>query len=261
MFYKSHIDTFLTSNTFIRILLFFVVLLLLSLTIPNYPNQKAYADGLTQENLPPASVGNRQASLFLKVSPPILISSGTNQQDTFMQFRLFDANNNQTIPHVTYDISVSRGTSGSSSSSSSADKPLLRDFFHAHNGLLTLRIQPAQGQITVYGEQDPILNAWVADPGGTINIRGPLLLQGGLYHLHVEIFTIDNDRSLFIPQNAPKFDSYLSVGDVYHNKWNYQNQIYNTTLISYYDKINNLNFNPARKSFSWTMPFNWNLTR
>ena len=99
MFYKSHIDTFLTSNTFIRILLFFVVLLLLSLTIPNYPNQKAYADGLTQENLPPASVGNRQASLFLKVSPPILISSGTNQQDTFMQFRLFDANNNnnQTI--------------------------------------------------------------------------------------------------------------------------------------------------------------------
>ena len=52
------------------------------------------------------------------------------------------------------------------------DKPLLSDFFHAHNGLLTLRIQPAQGPITIYGEQDPILNAWVADPGGTINIQG-----------------------------------------------------------------------------------------
>ena len=34
--------------------------------------QKAYADGLTQENLPPASVGNRKASLFVKVNPPIL---------------------------------------------------------------------------------------------------------------------------------------------------------------------------------------------
>jgi hypothetical protein len=177
-----------------------------------------------------------------------------------MQFRLFDANNNQTIQHVTYDISVFRGASGSSTSST--DKPLLRDFFHAHNGLLTLRIQPTQGPLTIYGEQDPILNAWVADPGGTINIRGPLLLQGGLYHFHVEIFTIDNDRSLFMPEQAPKFDSYLSVGDVYNNKWEYQNHNYNTTLISYYDKINGgLNFNPANKIFSWSMPFNWNLTR
>jgi hypothetical protein len=24
-------------------------------------------------------------------------------------------------------------------------------------------------------------------------------LQGGLYHFHVEIFTIDNDRTLFVP--------------------------------------------------------------
>ena len=240
------------------------LLLLLSITcisgiLPNYNlYQKAYADGLTQENLPPATVGNRQASLFVKVSPPILIS--TSKQDTFMQFRLFDANNNQTIQHVTYDISVFRGASGSSTSST--DKPLLRDFFHAHNGLLTLRIQPTQGPLTIYGEQDPILNAWVADPGGTINIRGPLLLQGGLYHFHVEIFTIDNDRSLFMPEQAPKFDSYLSVGDVYNNKWEYQNHNYNTTLISYYDKINGgLNFNPANKIFSWSMPFNWNLTR
>jgi hypothetical protein len=223
-----------------------------------YFYQKAYADGLTQENLPPATVGNRQASLFVKVSPPILVS--TSKQDTFMQFRLFDAVNNQTIQHVTYDISVFRGAAGSSSSTT--DKPLLRDFFHAHNGLLTLRIQPTQGPITIYGEQDPILNAWVADPGGTINIRGPLLLQGGLYHFHVEIFTIDNDRSLFMPEQAPKFDSYLSVGDVYNNKWVYQNHNYNTTLISYYDKITgNLNFDPTNKIFSWSMPFNWNLTR
>jgi hypothetical protein len=103
----------------------------------------------------------------------------------------------------------------------------------------------------------------VADPGGTVNIKGPVLLEGGLYHFHVEIFGIDNDRNIFIPDNAPKFDSYLSVGDVYHNIWNYQNHNYNTTLISYYDKINNnnVNFDPAKKLFSWSMPFNWNLTR
>jgi hypothetical protein len=185
-----------------------------------------------------------------------------------MQFRLFDANNNQTIQHVTYEITVNKGTllsfsssSSSSSSSLSGQKPLLRDFFHAHNGLLTLKVQPSNGTLTIYGEQDPFQNAWMADPGGTINVKGPLLLEGGLYHFHIEIFSIDNDRNIFLPQNAPKFDSYLSVGDVYRNKWNYQNQIYNTTLISYYDKVNSLNFDPAKKSFSWTMPFNWNLSR
>jgi hypothetical protein len=220
--------------------------------------QKAYADGLSQENLPPASVGNRQASLFVKVSPPVLVSTSTTKQDTFMQLRLFDANNNQTIQHVTYEITVTKGIG---TTRSSDVKPILRDFFHAHNGLLTMKIQPASGPLTIYGEQDPFQNAWVADPGGTINIKGPLLTEGGLYHIHVEIFSIDNDRNIFLPENAPKFDSYLSVGDVYTNRWNYQNHNYNTTLISYYDKINGLSFNPTNKAFSWSMPFNWNLTR
>ncbi|HET7389309.1 MAG TPA: hypothetical protein VFJ51_00700 [Nitrososphaeraceae archaeon] len=245
-------------HTFVYCFIFFVIFVLfLPPSIQYYFYQKAYADGLTQENLPPASVGNRQASLFVKVNPPILTTD--NRQNAYMQFRLFDANNNQTIQHVTYEITVSRGTS----SSSSNEKPLMRDFFHAHNGLLTLKIQPTPGAVTVYGEQDPFQNAWVADPGGTINVKGPVLLEGGLYHFHVEIFAIDNDRNIFIPENAPKFDSYLSVGDIYRNNWNYQNHNYNTTLVSYYDKIinNKINFDPIKKSFSWSMPFNWNLTR
>ena len=217
-------------------------------------NQRANADGLSQENLPPATIGNRHASLYLKVNPPVLTTAAA--QNAYMQFRLFDANNNQTIQHVTYQITVTRGTS-----SSTREKPLLLDFFHAHNGLLTLKVEPTNGPLTIFGEQDPFLQAWVADPGGNILVKGPLLLQGGLYHFHIEIFSIDNDRNIFIPAQAPKFDAYLSVGDVYHNNWNYLGQIYNTTLISYYDKINNLNLQPTIKSFTWSMPFNWNLSR
>jgi hypothetical protein len=258
MFCFKHQNISLTLVSFGVVTLLLLLITFMSGILPRYTlYQKAYADGLTQENLPPATVGNRQASLFVKVNPPILTTD--NRQNAYMQFRLFDANNNQTIQHVTYEITVSRGTS----SSSSNEKPLMRDFFHAHNGLLTLKIQPTPGAVTIYGEQDPFQNAWVADPGGTINVKGPVLLEGGLYHFHVEIFGIDNDRNIFIPENAPKFDSYLSVGDVYHNNWNYQNHNYNTTLVSYYDKIinNKINFDPIKKSFSWSMPFNWNLTR
>ena len=145
----------------------------------------------------PLTVGNRQLEWLIKAQ---------TGQNSYMQFRLFNAANNQTIQHVTYLITVTRGAS-----TSKFQKPLLLDFFHAHNGLLTLHVEPNPGLITIYGEQDPFLNAWVADPGGDILIRGPLLLQGGLYHFHVEIFTVDNDRSLFIPQQAPKFNSTIFV--------------------------------------------------
>src|SRR6187200_2434234 len=103
---------------------FLIFMMIFIPSILQYFNQKAYADGLTQENLPPASVGNRQASLFVKVNPPFLTTD--NRQDAYMQFRLFDSNNNQTIQHVTYEITVTRGTTTSSVN----QKPLLRDFFH-----------------------------------------------------------------------------------------------------------------------------------
>lgn len=233
-----------------------VVLLsaILVASFSEYVNQKAYADGLSVENLPPASVGNRQLSLYLKVNPPILTT--TNGKSAYMQFRLFDAVTNQTIQHVTYLITVTRGTG-----SSTTQRPLLVDFFHAHNGLLTLHVVPQSGTLTVFGEQDPFLQSWVADPGGNILIRGPLLLQGGLYHFHVEIFTIDNDRTLFVPQQAPKFDAYLSVGSVYEMNELYQNHKYNTTLISYYNQLNNLKYDPSRPMFTWSMPFDYNITR
>jgi hypothetical protein len=217
-------------------------------------NQKTYADGLTSENLPPISIGNRQISLYLKVNPPILTPSSAH--NTYMQFRLFDASNNQTIKHVTYKISVTSATT-----SSSTEKPLLFNSFHSHIGLLTLHIEPTNRPITILAEYDPILKSWLADSGGNILIRGPILLHGGLFHFHVEILTMDNDTPLSTTQQSPRFDASLSLGDVYQNNWNYQNQKYNTTVISYYDKLNSVDFQPTTKSFTWLMPFDYNVSR
>ena len=230
-------------------LLFFVAI---SLALQYYLSQKAFADGLTQENLPPASIGNRNAALFIKVNPPILTSA--SKQDAFMQFRLFDANNNNTIPWTTYHITVTKGIGQDGAS-------LLDDFFQAQNGLLTLKIVPSNQALQIQGNQEPFLNAWVADPGGNIEVIGPIFLTGGLYHFRIEIFTVDNPRNIFIPSQAPKFDSWLSVGDVSDHNLQYNGQTYNITLISYYDTISNFNFDPSAKRISWTMPFDWNTTR
>jgi len=217
--------------------------------------QQAYGDGLTQENLPPASLGNREGSLFVKISPPIYTT--TTGGDAYMQFRLFDAKTNETVQHVTYDISVSKGANPVE-----GEKPLVRDFFHAHNGLLTLKVEPANGSLTIFGDRDPFQAAYVADPGGTINIKGPVLQEGGLYRFDIQIFGVDNDRNIFVPDKAPKFETFLSVGDVFNfENLKYEGKPFNTTLISYYDKIDDFNFNSTTGQFSWSMPFYYDVQR
>jgi hypothetical protein len=261
---RINIKEFLASFSllFTLLLLFIISPVFSSNPYQSYFNQKAYGDGLTQENLPPASVGDRQASLFVKINPAILTTE--NKGNAFIQFRLFDAKDNRTFEHVTYEITLRKGAGVTTTTTTPASdqKPLLRDFFHAHNGLLTLKIRPSNGTLIINADQEPFQNAWVADPGGSISIKGPILLEGGLYNFEVSVFGIDNDRNLFIPENAPKFNSSLSVGDIYHyNVTDKNNKKYNLSLISYYDKIRGLNFVPANNTLSWAMPFNWNLDR
>lgn len=216
--------------------------------------QDVFGDGLTAENLPPATVGDREASLFVKISPPILTTE--SKENAFLQFRLYDQRDNQTIKFVTYEIAIRKANAPQDS------RPLLRDFFHAPNGLLTIKIDPTEsGPVQIFGDRDPFQNALIADPGGTVNVRGPILTDGGLYHIEVRIFGIDNVRNIFLPENAPKYDSYLSIGDISYHNLTYNGRDYNSTLISYYDEIQSFDYEPQIQQISWSMPFDWNLTR
>jgi hypothetical protein len=235
-------------------LLSFVFSLVFLAMVGSPLRQEVFGDGLTAESLPPATVGDREASLFVKISPPILTTE--SKENAFLQFRLFDERDNQTIKFVTYEIAIRKANAPQDS------RPLLRDFFHAPNGLLTIKIDPTEsGPVQIFGDRDPFQNALIADPGGTVNVRGPILTDGGLYHIEVRIFGIDNVRNIFLPENAPKYDSYLSIGDIsYHNLTN-NGRNYNSTLISYYDEIQSFDYEPQIQQISWSMPFDWNLTR
>jgi hypothetical protein len=93
-------------------------------------------------------------------------------------------------------------------------------------------------------------------------LRGPVLKEGGLYKLDVQIFGVDNDRNIFVPDNAPKFETFLSVGDVFNfRNLTFEGKPFNTTLISYYDKINDFKFNSSADKFSWSMPFYYDVQR
>jgi hypothetical protein len=229
----------------------FASVLIFSILAIVLPSQKAFADGITQETFS-ASLRGRQAELLVKVNPPILTDA--SKEDAYMLLRLYDANNNQTIKATTFDITVEKGVGENA-------ERLLRDTFHSENGLLRLKIQPAEGNTQIFGTQEQFLNAWVADPGGTVNIRGPIFLEGGIYHLNIQVLGIDTIRELFPPYELPKFDSWLSVGDVFSQGVEYQGQPYDITIISYYDQVQDFNFDAQKQQLSWSMPFDWNVTR
>ncbi|HEV2192710.1 MAG TPA: peptidase [Nitrosopumilaceae archaeon] len=225
------------------------VLSIFSVLLLIIPHQ-VYGDGFTMENLPPATVGNKKIQVFIQLTPPI-ITSNTNQDKTLF-LRIFDANTNETVQKYSLWIEITKG-----------NQLLMRDLFSTNSGTITLKITPTDtiGHWTVQADQDPQLNSWMSQGGGPINVLAPILKEGGLYHIHLELQTINFLNNLFTPDTAPKFDSYLSVGDISNHTIISNNINYNTQIISYYDKINNYNFDQSKMQVSWSMPFDWNTTR
>lgn len=216
-----------------------------NILIPNL--QEAASDGLFEETLPPASVGDRVASLYTKISPAVLTSDTV--QNAFFQLRLFDSNTMYNITNVNYFLTINK-----------EDKVLLRELFYSKEGPLTLKFRPDNGPIRIHGSIEPFLGGRTSETGD-ITVSGPVLTEGGLYHFVVEIFGIDNVRNIFVPENAPRFDSYLSIGDVYTTNLTYGDKNFNATLISYYDKVQNFTFERDDLKAEWKMPFNWNVSR
>ena len=213
---------------------------------------QVYGDGFAMENLPPATVGNKKVSLFIQLTPTI-ITSDTSIPRTLV-LRLFDANTNQTIPHNSFIITVTKASN---------EQLLMRDTFHTHSGVLTLQISPTNtlGSWNIQGDNDLVLG-WMTQGDAPIPISAPILAEGGLYHIHIDLISFINDKNTFAVQNIPQFDSYLSVGDISNHTITYNSNSYNSEIISYYDKINNdFNFDSSKLKISYSMPFDWNTTR
>jgi hypothetical protein len=209
---------------------------------------QAHADGLWEEKIN-ANVGNRVMSMFIKINPPVLTSE--NLQDRYMQLRFFDANTNNPIKNVSFFLNATKG-----------NQPLMYDLFYTKSGNLTIKFQPGGtvGKWTVYGDHEPLLGGWTSI-GDEVNVQAPILSEGGLYHFNMALLAFDFSNAMVNSTTKINFTSYLSVGDIYNQTINYNSNSYNTILISYYDKINNFNFDPSKLQASWSMPFDWNPAR
>jgi len=200
-----------------------------------------------------ASFGNRKADLLIKMTPPVVTTETvqTQNQKPVIQFKLFDSNTQEGINHVTYFITIEKN-----------GKKILSDWFHDHKGDLKIEMQPRNTPvISVYGEQDPLLQAYTGTADSPVVAQGPIFLEGGLYHFIVRILTVDFDRSILPDDKQPVFDGWLSIGNTEEKQIIIDGKQLPIQIISYYDKLNAFKFDESKRQMQFTMPFDWNTTR
>src|SRR5918996_1643976 len=215
--------------------------------------QNVNADGLFQEQLS-ASFGERTADLIIKMMPPVVTTEALQNQSQkpIIQFKLYDPTTKEGFKHVTYYITIEKD-----------GKKLLSDWFHDHKGDLKIEMKPSNTEnIAVYGEPDPILQAFSGTERSPVIATGPIFSEGGLYHFIVRVTTIDYDRSFIPDEKQPVYDGWLSDGSTENQQISSSNgeQIQIQT-ISYYDDLKDFRFDPTKKQMQFTMPFDWNTTR
>ena len=211
----------------------------------------ALGDGLTQEQLT-ASLGNRKADLLIKMIPPVVTTETLqNGQKPVVEFRLFDSNTNKSFSHVTYYIIIEKD-----------GKRLLADLFHDHNGDLRIQINPSNlSQVSISGQQDPLLGAYIGTSDSPVIASGPIFINGGLYHFIVRIATVDSDSTLLPDNQEPIYDSWLSIGNTVNQQIDLNGKQIPIKVISYYDKLNSFRFDDRNMQMQFNMPFNWNVSR
>ena len=227
-------------------------LLIVSLLIYPSVSNRAYGDGLFMEQLS-ASFGDRNADLLIKMNPPVVTTQLIKEQSQkpTIQFKLFDSKSNQTFKEVTYFITIEKN-----------DKRLLSDWFFNDKGNLTLQMQPRnQNQITVFGELDPILNAYSSRGQSPVVASGPIFLEGGLYHFIVRIVTVDFSRTILPDDQQPVFDGWLSVGASKDANLDVNSTKVPINVISYYDELNNVTYDKNTHSINLSMPFTYDMAR
>lgn len=134
---------------------------------------------------PAASIGDRKISLNFETQPnPITVG-----QDVEMKIAFVDEKPKKNVNHVTFRMDISKD-----------GKHFLSEFFHSHEGNVNLLFRntgkATSSPYSVGATLDVLTNAWIADPGSPIIVRGgEIFSQRGTYKAIVEVTTMDNDKT------------------------------------------------------------------
>ena len=224
-----------------------VILVTSSIYLHNSISLDANGNGLTQANMVRSEDKNNQAALFVGISP-LLLKNGTI--DNFMiKFELYNIENKSRYANATYQIAIVKNDY----SSHSKDRSVFNGTFLTRNGFLTLNINTSDknNQSGISGKQTGII--FYTDTYDNVNLTIPYHLQSGQYHVR-SLVTLPNHQQL-------SFDTICNVGEIKSKVFTFNRNMSNVTVISYHDRINDFSFDRNNRTFTWQVPFEYNLSR
>ena len=201
-----------------------------------------FGHGLGGEVLPPVTIGDKDATLSIGISPSVY---DENNSETNISLKLYHSDSFAIIEHVTYEFELKKN-----------GKQIFKDIFHDELGYLNIKVlNDNSDEITIQGYKEPLSGGWMNKDFEPIIVRGPVFTSGGLYDYTVRILTIDSDSNVLTDEI--KLEGAISIAENNSFKVNdFLNEKQTIQLISYFDQINNFTFESNTIKFS--MPFDWN---
>ena len=202
----------------------------------------AFGHGLGGEMHPPVTIGDRDATLSIDVSPS---TYDPDDPENFVTLKLVDSNTEGIIEHVTFILELKKD----------GDR-IFRYMFHDELGNLTFRVISDDSEnVDIQGVREPLLGGWMKENDQTLILTGPIFSSGGLYEYKVEVLTVDSDDKIL--DERVVLEGAISLADVKSfEATDSKNQSHDIQIISYFDSLNDFVFDSDQMSFS--MPFDWN---
>ena len=222
----------------------------------------AFGHGLGGDQAPAISFEGMEVTVRTDLTPSDITIGDID--DVNMKIRFFDTLTDTTLEKVTYRIEVWR----------SGDL-LARNLFYDLDGRLDVEIRPNENcnkpelwQCTVYGGSEhvsaPEALYVYGEPCNDNNletcarptITGPIFEKGGLYNIRVDIEGATSPKTQLA--NLLSYDTFVSVAQEQDFLIQTANAEVPVIVKTYYDHVENFEFNPSDNSISFDMAFDWN---
>ena len=222
----------------------------------------ASAHGLGGDQAEPLSFGDMEVTVRTDLTPSDITIGDID--DINMKVRFFDTLTDTTLEKVTYRIEVWR-----------AGDLLARNLFYDLDGRLDVEIRPETGcseadlwKCTIYGGSEHVTapgalfvqgaacNDENLDTCARPTITGPIFDKGGLYNIRIDIEGATSPKTVLA--NLLSYDTFVSIAQE-------QDFVIQTAsaeeipiiVKTYYDEVENFEFDTSDNSISFDMPFDW----
>jgi hypothetical protein len=222
----------------------------------------AFAHGLGGDQAEPISFGDMEVTVRTQLSPSDITVGDIDSAN--MQVRFFDTLTDKNLEKVTYRVEVWQ-----------SDELLARNLFYDMDGRLDVKIKPQTGctetnlhQCSSYGGSEHVSapgalfvqGAACTDDNLDIcarpTITGPIFVKGGLYKIRVDIEAATSPRTVLA--NLLSYETFVSVAQEQDFIIKTANAEEIPVIIkTYYDDVDNFEFDTSDNSISFDMPFDW----